>query len=78
MRRGHGRRRPALAPVIQEVYVQGVPGRPVAPLAKASAVSGISKSLVSRFSAAVDERSRRSGIGPGEGDRPCQVMNQLD
>lgn len=60
----------ALAAVIQEAYVQGVPTRSVDELVKAMGMSGISKSQVSRLAVEIDERVHAFLDRPIEGDWP--------
>jgi transposase-like protein len=60
----------ALAAVIQEAYVQGVPTRSVDDLVKAMGMTGISKSQVSRLCAEIDERVKAFLDRPIEGEWP--------
>jgi transposase-like protein len=60
----------ALTALVQEAYIHGVSRRSVDGLVKAMGMSGISKSLVSRLCAEVDEKLRAFLTRPIEGDWP--------
>ena len=60
----------ALTAVIQEAYIQGISTRSVDDLVKAMAMSGISKSQVSRLCEEIDERVNAFLDRPIEGDWP--------
>ena len=67
----------ALAPVIQETYVQGVSTRSVDDLVQAMGMSGISKSQVSRLCAEIDERVGAFFERPIEGRWPYLWLDGL-
>jgi transposase-like protein len=56
----------ALAPVVQEAYVQGVSSRSADDLVQAMGMSGVSKSQVSRLCAEIDDRVKTSQQRPLE------------
>lgn len=60
----------ALTPVIQEAYIQGIPTRSVDDLVKATGMSGISKSQVSRLGEQIDGKVKDFLERPIEGDWP--------
>jgi putative transposase len=60
----------ALAAVIQEAYIQGVPIRSVDDLVQSFGMSGISKSQVSRLSGEIDDKINGFLNRPLEGDWP--------
>ena len=60
----------ALTAVIQEAYIQGISTRSVDDLVKAMAMSGISKSQVSRLCEEIDERVNAFLDRPIEGAWP--------
>ena len=60
----------ALAPAVQEAYVQGVSTRSVDDLVQAMGMSGISKSQVSRLCGEIDEKVKAFLQRPIEGDWP--------
>ena len=60
----------ALTAVVQEAHIQGISTRSVDDLVNAMAMSGISKSQVSRLCAEIDERVNAFLDRPLEGDWP--------
>jgi len=60
----------ALAAVIQEAYIQGIPTHSVDDLVKAMGMEGISKSQVSRVCGKIGERVQSFLSRPIEGDWP--------